>query len=214
LWEIVHALERRIDLDQQHYEIRCRAIHDAPQRFRGLRFCDIPWPVRDAEIITAPGQLKKSEVRRFLFARCIFRKYIFTKKQLYPEEILEHYRRFWDPKLFQRRLPWYSRAMPSFATEHAAVLEGVALIRQYLDELEEEDWEVVLSDNPSEAEWTYSSRYRIKACSKWDKSKMESKKWFERPLVTAERISFISLGLCLATEAILYAGFLRSVQSL
>jgi len=213
LWDIVDALERSIDLDKQRYEMRCRAIRYAPRKFHELRFCDIPWPVRGADKITSPAQLKKSEVRRFLFSRCIIQKYLSARKRLFPRDVVAHYKRFWNPKLFRSRLPWYIQAVPSFVADQAAMLEGVALIRQYLDELEEEDWEVILSDNPSQAEWALSSRYRMTSSRKWYAKEFKPENWPRKASKPTGQLHFATLGLCLATEAFLYAGFLQLTQS-
>jgi hypothetical protein len=195
IWEIVYALERRIDLDKQRYEMRCMALRATPQSFYKLRFCDLPWPVRGSEKITSPGQLSKSEVRRFLFSRCILRKYLFQGRQNYPREVLTHYKRFWNPKRLRRLFPWYSRAFPSSLTEQKEILKGVALVRRYLDELEEEDWKVILGDNPSQAQKTYSSIYRLKRPNKAPES--------------VGHLRLAALGVCLATEAALLIGIMQ-----
>jgi hypothetical protein len=160
IMDIVHSMEEKLLADKRVYDGRWRGLKARPESLAGLRFCDIPWPIRGSQTLTSPKQLTKSGVRRFLFSRCIYEKYAFMNGR-HPRGLLIEYKMRWDQKWFKRHLPWYCRALPSFVAERAAILEGVALIGRYIKELEEDNWEVVLGDDPSKAQWNQSIKYPL-----------------------------------------------------
>jgi len=216
LWDIASALERKIELDNKFYDRRWRRIKVTKNRVKCLRFSDIPWPVQDADRITSPSQLDKSAVRRLLFSKCVIEKNMY-RNGLLPDELLVSYKRLWNPKVFQRLLPSHGSKlsrlmMDSLSKERAAILEGVRIIQNYLRDFEYENWEVVLNDNPSKAQWLYSPRFRIRPDAKWDTGVFQPERW-PRKDKPKENSPLLGIGLCLAFEAVLFTGFLQHVQS-
>lgn len=210
LKDIVTTLEQRILFDKKSYDSRWLTMETFPENLPCSRFCDIPWPVRGAQSLTSPDQLSKTEVRRFLFSRCIFQDNLNNRRPgLLPHEVYASYKRKWDPKFFKDRLPWYCQNTPSFVTESAAILEGVTKVKQYLDEFENENWEVVLRNDASFAEWKWSTLYRLKPqVFIQDTGTYSPERWprvDDKP--TSPNKTLISLGLCLVTEAVILASF-------
>jgi len=192
IMDIVHALEERILADKRIYDGRWRGLKANPKALIGLRFSDIPWPVHGSGNFTSPNQLTKSGVRRFLFSRCIYEKYAFMSGK-HPKELLTAHRMRWDPKWFKKHLPWYCRTLPSFVEERAAILEGVNLIQRYLKQLEKDDWEVVLGDDPSRAQWERGVRYPLRGCVP-DLEYYNSEKW----ALEGVAFDYVSLGVSAA----------------
>lgn len=80
----------------------------------------------------------------------------------HPRDLLIEYRKRWDPKWFKRYLPWYSRALPSYVDDRAAILEGVSRICRIFNQLEADNWEPVLGDSPSLAHWELSPKFPLR----------------------------------------------------
>lgn len=84
-----------------------------------------------------------------------------------PRDLLLEYRARWDQKFYKRHLAFslplpIARAMPAFASNRAAILASVNKVQKILKELEEDDWEVILGDEPSKAMWDLSVKYPMK----------------------------------------------------
>jgi len=215
LWDLASALERKILMDKELYDKRWRRIKMTRDRRKCLRFSDIPWPVQDGEMITSPSQLEKRAVRRFLFSQCILEKNMY-ERDIWLGDLLKANKCLWNPKTFQRLLlPHSSKLsrfmMDSLAKERAAILEGVRIIQNYLRDFEYENWEVVLDDDISRAQWEFSPRYRHCLSTRWESRVFQPERWPRKETPPTESNLF-GIGLCLALETVLFTGFLRSVQ--
>jgi hypothetical protein len=204
LFEIVHALERQMDLDRQRYDNQWTKLKASPEKLKNIRFCDVPWPVRGSLKVSSPKDLRKSEVLRFLFARCTRLHYLYRRKPgLSPKEMVTEYKRTWDPKSFARHRPWYSQRLPSFLTQQAAIVEGVRRIRRFLDEYEYENWgvnEKILEDMVRRYSRTHP----------WNFSSEDSEK--ELDIDQGTIVSRIALGTALTIQTAAYVAFLRGLR--
>jgi hypothetical protein len=212
LRDIVRAIERHIDLDRQRYEIKWMKLRASPVKSTTLRFCDVPWPVRNSEKISSPKQLKKAEVLRFFFSRCIVLYYLHRpKRRLFPRQMVAQYRRTWNPKIFTRRMPWYSQRIPSFLTQQAAILEGVALIRRFLDEYEYDNWGVYETPDMG-LTWPEDEDHQTTEVSRSkDLAYFNPNRWLGKD---QQRISSkFTLGTMLALQTTAYIGFAQRLTS-
>jgi len=179
LLDIARSMEERMLADKRIYDHRWRILKLRPANLITLGFSDIPWPVQGHPSfnnkITLPSQITKSAVRRFLFSRCIYEKSAFMDGR-HPRDLLSEYRKRWDRKWFNRYLPWYCRALPSKVAERAAILEGVSRLGRIFNELEHDNWEVILGDSPSLAQWELSPRFPLR--ERWSAlERYDPEKW-------------------------------------
>jgi len=206
LIDIVRALEECILADKRIYEQRWRSITIKPSSLIRLPFSDIPWPVQGSRnhTITSPDQITKSAVRRFLFSRCVYEKYAFMVGK-HPRDLMMDYRRRWDPKWFRRHLPRglniNIKGFRHATKQWEAILEGVSRIQRIFTELEEDNWEVILGDQPSEAQWELSPKFPMRVRLTDSEEVYTPIKW-TRHGKAATRIDYATIGFYAA------AGFL------
>jgi len=203
LKELATMLERRIDLEKQLYDIQWWNINSAPEAIGELQFSDIPWPVSASKKIVSPNQLRKSDVHRFLLSDCILKKYLCRKRRrMLPRDVMAEYKRRWDPQAFKRCMPWYNRALCLFNRDRASILEGVQLIRGYLDEF---DHDPKKRRSVVQRSW--------KGWHRWMKPSSECDLGSSLRGRPRDRSHLASLGVALAVEVIAYVGFLKGARS-
>lgn len=214
LWEVVRALERVMGIEKRRHDLGWDHITITPEKLATMQFHEMPWPMRNPREATSPKMLQESEVRRFLFSRCIIEKHLAKRRRrpVHPKEVLAAYKRMWNPRLFKRRLRWYNRLLPSFMTEQAAILKGVALVWQYLDEYEDENRDIFSSTNSRYAQWLWKRRAQS--------SEFDERLFPEYPRKSPRRnrnpvssSHWVTLGVTLCAEAVLYTGLMRAVRA-
>jgi hypothetical protein len=127
--EGVARLEKKLRRNMKSYIEGWHVISSASVPTRVLsKFRDLPWPITDGWA-TAPEELTKDEIRRFLFAKCNIPKF-FTRKEVFKAALS-----FWEPDTFAKNIhAWY----PGSETLPSNVLEGAKLVYGHIQELEEE----------------------------------------------------------------------------
>jgi hypothetical protein len=125
-----------------------------------------------------------------------------------PKAASAEYKRTWNPKFFTRRMPWYNQRIPSFLTQQAAILEGVAVIRRFLDDYEYENWGVYEQPDMG-LDWGEESQV-TKPPYQWGAG-FSTQGWSGNDRRTIA--SKVALGTVLAMQATAYIGFARGLTT-
>lgn len=127
--EGVAAMEMKLRRSMKTYAEAWRIISSSRVPYRCIPgFRDLPWPISDGWA-SAPTELTKEEVKRFLFSKCNI------SKSTSRAEVFNTAIAFWETESFKKRLlRWYpgSESVPS------VIIEGAKLVYAHLQELEEE----------------------------------------------------------------------------
>lgn len=127
--EGVARLEKQLRRNMKSYVEAWHIIASTAVPGRTLtKFRDLPWPITDGWA-TAPEEITKDEIQRFLFAKCNIPNFS-TRAEVFKTALA-----FWEPTTFVKKIrAWY----PGSATLPDNVLEGAKLVYTHIQELEGE----------------------------------------------------------------------------
>lgn len=127
--ESVLQMEKKLRRNMKDYVQKWREISTSKVPFSQIpEFRDLPWPITDGWA-TAPSEITKDEVKRFLFSKCNIPK-TSSRTEIFNTAI-----GFWEPATFKRHL---LRCFPGSLEVPHNIRTSAELVYSHLNELEEE----------------------------------------------------------------------------
>lgn len=135
LHDIVECMEAVIELEFIQHTKKWREFEKRMDQLPTLRFCDVPWPVRNPLSMESPDQLTRWDVHRFLFTRIVLMHHFVNTPPgyIYQSDMMQMLKDRWDTSVFEMRMEVASEPL---TTTQRDILNGVSRIRLFLEEVE------------------------------------------------------------------------------
>jgi len=157
--EGVASMEKKLRQNMKSYVEGWRVICSSKFPYRTIpEFREMPWPISDGWA-TAPVEITKGEIKRFLFSKCNI------PKRSSRAEVFNTAITFWEASNFRRNL---LRCYPASKNVPEEITEGAKLVYSHLLELETE-MEPAQANVRKRRQEEESSKKRRYIADVWDK---------------------------------------------